>query len=241
MKVLDYQWLSEKGLNLQALLDLDSIPTDIYQTLKSPTYELADYQQILIIGHAGRLLWQRLQQAVSSQALNPWCHQHPIDEYSHQMLERFLNNHQVEDFQLIYPGGTFSGLQQLGKVIGWHHSAPFRIGINQQWGSWFAYRAVALMKGRYDKKGSTIMPSQNHSPCDTCETKICIQACPANALQNDALDLTRCLTYRQQPDSLCADRCIARMSCPVAPEHQYDISQINYHYIQSLRFIRQHD
>jgi epoxyqueuosine reductase len=31
---------------------------------------------------------------------------------------------------------------------------------------------------------------------------------------------------------------LARLACPIAPEHQYDLEQVQYHYGRSLQMIR---
>jgi hypothetical protein len=52
--------------------------------------------------------------------------------------------------------------------------------------------------------------------------------------------VTTCIDFRLQARSVCHDRCLSRMACPVAPEHRYDLDQLNYHYKYSLASIRRY-
>jgi len=225
--------LSLVGLNLQAVINLKDLPQEIFNQLSPLTDKLTHYTQLILIGHGGQLLWKK----INSSSFDS---NNPIDDYSRLQTEMFFSRHfSTDDFEIIFPALTSSekqksiGLQKLGEIIGWHNESPFRVGINQEWGSWFAYRAVVLAKSDY-------LVNQNDqalSPCSQCETKPCIQACPANALVGDGLDLDQCISYRKKADSKCKGRCLARMACPVAKEHQYEIDQIQYHYSLSMRMI----
>jgi hypothetical protein len=51
-------------------------------------------------------------------------------------------------------------------------------------------------------------------------------------------DVFECSHFRLQENSPCHDRCLARLACPVAPEHRYELAQVQYHYGRSLQTIR---
>jgi hypothetical protein len=109
-----------------------------------------------------------------------------------------------------------------------------RIGINARWGSWFAYRVIILSNTRLE----TTDPDCSASPCDNCINKACISACPAGALDEGDLKLTKCISYRKKPGSPCALTCLARVSCPVGGEHRYCEQQLGFHYSHSLLSIK---
>jgi len=226
--------LSKLGLNLHAVIDIASLPPSIIQQLARFTNRLTHYSQLILIGHAGPQLWKCLQPLELHS-------QHPFDDYSQNHCQQFFEQRfSKDDFKLIFPSHSRAdsqpsliGLQQLGELVGWHGESPFKVGINAQWGSWFAYRAVVLTKSAYQP--SPI--KSNRTPCQSCANKTCIPACPADALKNHDLDLKRCIDYRKQTSSLCKDRCLARMACPIATDLQYSLAQIQYHYSQSMRVI----
>ncbi len=231
-QIFDGSQLSLVGLNLQAIFNIQNLPTHIIQQLRNNSKNLEHFSQLILIGHAGRLLWQKLKES-NFQSTNP------IDNFSRHHAEKFFSKRfGAEEFEILFPSVTVSnhpiGLQTLGVIAGWHNQSPFRVGINQQWGSWFAYRAIILVKSNYQPSA---LKYRELSPCISCQTKDCITACPANALIDEDLNLQLCIQYRVQEGSKCNDRCIARMACPVAKTHQYPIEQIQYHYSQSMKII----
>ena len=139
-------------------------------------------------------------------------------------------------YSIIYPGKRIIGLQGLGELAGWHYPSPFMLGINMEWGSWFAYRAVLLS----DTDFEPTRKMSSSSPCVDCGDKSCIDSCPANALDDQSFSLEDCLQYRLRPKSQCRDKCMSRLSCPVASELQYSYKQLRYHYGVSLKAIEEY-
>ena len=217
--------LDVQGLNLHAVFSLLDLPADIVCAL--PPDATRHYQQLLLIGNRGRLMWHQIQLAGMADP-------DPIDRFTHTQVTAWLaRQHPGKRYQWVYPGPIALGLQRLGALAGWHHPSPFMVGIDSQWGSWFAYRAVVLAD-------TTLAPTPRRTgtpPCDACASRVCISACPAGALR-DGLDLSACLAYRRSPDSACQDRCVARNTCPVGAEHRYSDAQIRYHYGRSMQVIR---
>lgn len=225
-KQLDREWLNSKGLNLQAIFQLDNLPEDILSSLQEIT-ELDNYRQLILLGHGGKQLWRQVKETIGKV-------EEPIDEYSKKVVnELFQNQFPNDNYEIIYPSENSRaiGLQALGELAGWHFTSPFRVGINEQWGSWFAYRAVVLADSNFE-----LTRVENWtSPCIECETQECIQACPADAISFDEILLNQCLDYRIEDKSSCSARCLARMACPIAKEHQYTLEQIQYHYGRSFK------
>lgn len=214
-------YFTEKGLNLQAVFNLDDVPESCIQN------ENNSFTQLLLLAHAGRRLWKVLKNT----GINS---DNPIDDYSKQIVETYFQTQlPAHRYQILYPGPSAIGLRKLGELAGWHHDSPFRVGINSEWGSWFAYRAVVLCDTHFQP--STKITTE--SPCLKCSQKPCISACPANALEEGSLVLNKCITYRKQPESQCKLTCLSRVACPVAAHHRYSEEQINYHYGVSMKTI----
>ena len=219
--------LSAQGLNIHAVFNIAQLPEEIIEQLIKSCSEIKQYNQLILIGHAGTLLWKMVSQWLSDS-------KDPVDEFSYFQTEKYFKQRfSPEDFKIIFPGTSHVGLQALGRIAGWHHSSPFRVGINWQWGSWFAYRSVVLVKSHY----SPTEVDMKDSPCLTCSEKACVSACPAKALVQSDLSLKTCIDYRKKSDSDCKDRCKARMACPVARKHQYSLPQTQYHYSLSMKVI----
>lgn len=220
--------LDEAGLNRQHVFDLKQLPADLLAPLLVQDHE----RQLILFGHAGRRLWQRVQ-ADSARS------SHPIDSYSMRTVERWLAQALPgARHRFVYPtglpNGQHVGLQRLGTLAGWHHASPFMVGIDSRWGSWFAYRAAILTDTELP-----ISPAEDRGhPCPACTAKPCISACPAHALDSGSLDARACQQYRLSPDSPCALNCLARLACPVGAEHRYEDSQIRHGAAASLEVIR---
>ncbi|MGQ0709252.1 MAG: hypothetical protein ACT4NV_05825 [Rhodoferax sp.] len=213
--------LDADGLNLHAVFDLAALPADVLDSLGVD--DLAPYRQLLLVGHLGTTLWQRLQQAGME---GP----DPIDRYSRTCVDAWLQHHLPGvRHAVLYPGSGTPALQRLGQLVGWHHPSPFMVGISAQWGSWFAYRAVVLMDTGLPPSPARTQPS----PCESCALRPCVAACPAAAL-DAGFALERCLQYRLEAHSQCREQCLARNRCPQGEPYRYGAEQIAYHYRQSL-------
>lgn len=217
-------FLDERGLNRQAVFDLAALPERITASLG----DTCGYRQLILIGHAGRKLWTCVQAAGIGG-------EHPIDTFSRQSLEGFFAQYQPDRrFTIIFPGETPVGLQALGALAGWHHPSPFRIGVDAEYGSWFAYRVAALADTHFVPS----VPVDRGNPCLNCAGQPCIAACPAGIAADGHIAISDCIEVRLQPESPCALNCLARQACPVGAEHRYDMAQIRHSASRSLRTIQ---
>ena len=214
------------GLNRQHVFALADLPAE----LKASLQPQPDEQRLILLGHAGRRLWDCVQAASIA---GP----HPIDDYCRQTIAHlFAERLPGHRYRLLYPGDGLNGrigLQALGKLAGWHHASPFMLGIDATWGSWFAYRALILCTADF-------LPTpvvEECSPCLDCRKQPCIAACPAGAA-GDPFCLESCIDERLSPDSPCAYACLARNACPVGGEHRYAEAQIRHSYALSLGTLR---
>lgn len=211
------------GLNLQAIFNIEDLPQGIVKNNDE------QYTQLFLFAHGGKKMWEELKKTgIDSE--------NPVDDFSTQLiLQYFKSDFPNNRFKIIYPGPQTIGLRKLGELAGWHHDSPFRIGINKNWGSWFAYRVVVLAD-------TCLKPSEkveSESPCHGCIEKSCIFSCPANAMSDGTLSLDTCIRYRKQTDSNCKKTCLSRTACHVAPQHRYTEEQINYHYSVSMKTIEE--
>lgn len=218
--------LDDAGLNLQAVFNLDDLPPAVRATLE-PEAGQGAYRQLILLGHGGRRLWEAVQAAGPA---GP----DPIDRFSAASATAWFDRaFPGRARSVLYPGDRPVGLQALGTLAGWHYPSPFMVGINERWGSWFAYRVVLLT----DSDLAPTPPLATASPCPTCPDRPCVARCPGDALAGEGFDLGRCVAYRKQPDSACRTTCLARLACPVAREHRYSTEQLRHTYAISLRTI----
>jgi len=221
--------LKNEGLNLFAIMDIQRLPDQVVALLTKFNLPVSDQTRIILIGNGGRALWESIPPSL-------WLQADPVDQHSSAAACRFARQILTQDnYQIIYPGDTPVALQQLGTIAGWHTPSPLGIGINPQWGLWYAYRVAVITN---DPLPEILQPAPP-SPCAACAEKPCLSVCPAGALcATSTISIDICASYRLAPKSSCADRCRARMSCPVATEQRYTLDQIQYHYRLSLETLR---
>jgi hypothetical protein len=226
---LGIEYLKEAGLNLFSILEVGRLPDRVTSRLADVAFPLSPQSRIILIGNGGRGLWEALSAA-------QWQQPDPIDRYSSEAARHFAGQVLTPgNYQLLYPGDTPVALQQLGAGAGWHTASPLGLGINPRWGLWYAYRAALLTN---DPLPEMCQPAPL-PPCASCGGKPCLSVCPAGALSETAtIDMGLCAGYRLSPDSSCADRCLARLSCPVSTEQRYTLEQVQYHYRLSLETLR---
>jgi len=224
----DHAFLNAAGLNRQAVFNLDDLPEEVAASVRPSRASGDAFHQLILIAHAGRKLWE----SVKASGIDS---ENPIDDFTQQTVRRWFAERQPQNrYEILYPGQRTIGLQRLGELAGWHHPAPFMVGIDKEWGSWFAYRAVVVA----DTGFAPTERIQSESPCASCHHKMCIASCPASALQEGKLDLQKCIDYRKQPESRCKTTCLARVSCPVGSSHRYCDEQMRHSYSISLRAIQ---
>ena len=221
--------LTGNGLNMQAVLPVDTLPETVRGGLERLGVALGRVRTLVLFGNGGTAFWQAFQQ-VGANGL------HPVDAFSQRCVADFMQRRWVDvPYTFLYPGNVTVPLQTLGQLAGWHHESPMKVGINDSWGLWYAYRALIAVEAEWPAS----VPVISSSPCESCTDKPCIAACPANALEAQALRLERCIDFRLQANSVCSDQCLARGACPVAPQHRYSSAQVAYHYGHSLPCLRE--
>jgi len=222
----DYSALNDAGLNLHAVFAIEQLPAELRDTLGPEN----KYRQLILIGSCGRKLWATIKTEGIASA-------DPVDDFSVRRVEAwFATQAAGTRHEIVYPGKRAVGLQSLGELAGWHFATPFMVGINAQWGSWFAYR-IALLA---DTDFALTAPEAGVSPCASCAEEPCVDTCPAHAMADGRFDLQRCVGYRKQTNSLCRATCIARLACPVGSEHRYSDEQIRHHYTASMKIIERY-
>lgn len=229
--------LTARGLTLHAVMNLADLPSDVRASVGVD--EPTPYRQLILIGHCGRAFWTALQRRGLHGS-------DPVDAFVTESVREWMGGPLAgHAWQQVFPGPRPLGLQRLGELAGWHHASPFRVGVDAEWGSWFAYRAVVLADTALPVTPRRDLPS----PCLSCRDQPCVTACPAGALervspagtavgQGDEFRLSACIDHRLQSGSSCGDRCLARHACPVGDGWRYTEAQTAYHYLQSLPAIR---
>lgn len=225
-----HEWLATQGFNLQAVMRADQWPQRLRQSMEECQVSLESTRRFVMLGAGGRLLWQQSGGDLTDR-------DHPLDTFSVNAADRVVTEYWGGgEVEILYPGSLPVPLQQLGVFAGWSHVSPLGIGINTGFGTWFAYRALFALDGPLQE---TVPLASQGAPCDRCVEKPCQSACPAGAVRLEkSFDLDRCVSHRLKSASSCADRCLARLACPVGQDWRYDEDQLVYHGQRSLASLR---
>jgi len=240
--------LAKSGLNLYACLDL-------YQVQQSGitgfpvTVSGTGQASLLMVGNSGPEFWSASLRSIYCEDANP------VDAYATAAVLAALSRCSPQRrVRLLYPtADCVIPLQRLGQLAGWHQQSPLGTGIDPEWGLWFAYRALVLINAGWIATKPRV---QSTNVCAECSSQACLTACPASALTMDTgPNLRACAEYRiggnasapaenmaevkaNATTGLCAETCLARCACPVAPEQRYSQDQLRHHYSRSLGALR---
>ncbi|HEY8278621.1 MAG TPA: hypothetical protein VIH99_03295 [Bdellovibrionota bacterium] len=212
---------ASRGLNIFASCPVTELPPDVHAGLCA-ALDLGAYASFGLFAHGGRTLWENINQPALEE-------NHPVDTHSRSCTEEFLRQlHADKDMLFLYPSDTFLiPLQRLGRFLNVSHPSPLGIDINSDFGPWFAYRTAFLTKIAIP----SVRLSPLASPCESCNGKPCLTACPVGAT-GTPFAMSRCATYRLGEGSHCLDRCLARIACPYQEQHRYTDEQIRYHMLR---------
>ena len=225
-----HEWLGKQGFNLRAVLDVRAFPLGLAHAWDNAQVTVQPFEKLVLLGMGGSGLWERIRQENCPET-------ELFDSASEkavlEVCSRFWGGAKP---RLLYPGSALIPLQKLGRWAGWASSSPLGMDISPRYGPWFAYRAAFLV----DAPLECTKTFTADSPCDHCESKPCIQACPVGAVTRDqtiAMDL--CLPQRLADPQGCGVSCGSRLACPVGEKWRYPKEQIRYHGSRSLVSLQQ--
>lgn len=176
MPEADFAALDAVGLNLHAVFALDQLP----DALRNECDPARNYSQLILIGNGGRAMWQAILREGGRSA-------DPIDDFSVREVRRWLAAQASgRSYEIVYPGERLVGLQSLGERAGWHFASPFMVGINERWGTWFAYRVAVLANTDFEPT----RPVPGEPPCTACRPRPCVSACPGKAIESDGVTIS---------------------------------------------------
>ena len=187
MPEADFAALDAVGLNLRAVFALDQLPDALRDALRNECDAARNYSQLLLIGNGGRAMWQAILREGGRSA-------DPIDDFSVRAVRRWLAAQASgRSYEIVYPGERLVGLQSLGECAGWHFASPFMVGINERWGTWFAYRVAVLANTDFEPT----RPVPGESPCTACRPRPCVSACPGKAIEDSGFNLKTSVSGEQ--------------------------------------------
>jgi epoxyqueuosine reductase len=211
--------LAAKGLNIFASVPMHELPAELRTFAQEPEY---DHYSLCMLGHGGTALWKSLPHPLEAST-------HPIDLLTIAQIDWFTRTLFPDaDVILAFPRPDWIlPLQRLGRFLNLARPSLLGLDLNEEYGPWFAYRGVFLTSAKVPR----FLGTPFDSACETCAEKPCQKVCPAGAVGQapQEFHLGACASFRLSENSRCADRCLARMACPVGAEHRYSLEQMQYH------------
>ncbi|MGB8812252.1 MAG: ferredoxin [Paracoccaceae bacterium] len=103
--------------------------------------------------------------------------------------------------------------------------SPVRLLVHDEMGLFASYRGALALKERL------ILPPPGPKPCDTCDGKPCLSACPPRALTEAGYDVPGCHTYlaTEAGKDCLTTGCGVRRACPLSVSYARMPEQSAYH------------
>ena len=179
----------------------------------------AGTRALVLVGNAGNTLWR---------AFAPHAGEapHPLDRWTREVIEPLAT---TVGARALYPfgGPPVWPFQRWARRAEPVHPSPLGLLIHPDFGLWHAYRAALA----FDHEIPLPARDDRPSPCESCEARPCLTACPVGAFGEDGLDVTSCRAHlTSSAGERCFDAgCLARAACPVGRTYAYRPPLARFH------------
>jgi epoxyqueuosine reductase QueG len=175
-------------------------------------------QFLILIGNAGPDMFRRFarERDPSRDLMDDWCR---------EVIGRLARD---LDARAVYPFDkpplpflTWARRANAG------HVSPLGMNIHSVYGLWHAFRAALLFPVAFDLPPN----SAGAHPCESCDGKPCLSACPVGAFSGRDYDVPRCIDHISSPKGAdcMTGGCLARRACPVGRPFTYGREQMQFH------------
>lgn len=188
-------------------------------------------KSVVLVGNVGSGFWPKFSQSV--EFLDG--EEHPLDRYSKHILDEVADV--LPEATAVYPsdGPPYWPFQTWALRSGQYHQSPVAVLIHQKFGLWTAFRGAILLPHELEA-----VATSDVSPCESCVTKPCLNACPVGAFTPPkgqgafgSYLADSCRTHvgqRIHDEGGCYNvGCKARLACPVNSQLSYDAEQFRFH------------
>jgi len=211
--------LAKKGFNLAGV------------TAGEPYQEyLTNCQSAIVFANGGTQFWECFVEDIRANPEHFTEHQHPVDDFVLRCIESVdsVPNHTRRWITCSEDSDVFLDFRVLAERVGLGHQSPVGLLIHPEYGLWVSMRMVLLTT---EHLSHTVLSTV--SPCTGCETKPCINACPAGAVSISGWSVQKCASFHRE-STVCEGVCYSRMRCPVGSQYRHSKLQHLYHNSRSL-------
>lgn len=177
---------------------------------------------LALIGSTGPSIWPILVRSPEYGDGQP----DPLDRYTRRVLTGIAGR---LGCKALFPfeGPPYHPFQQWALACGSFSRSPMGVLAHYDYGPWSGFRAVFLSRQAL----APGTPSERPGPCEACEEKPCIAACPAGALSLEAgYDVPKCRLHLEKDRTPgCWTGCLARRACPIGQDHRQTPDNARFH------------
>ena len=174
---------------------------------------------VVVVGHAGPKLWERFSAEMPA---GP----DPLDRWTRTVLAPVAARFGAK---LLLPndGPPWRPFQRWAMRAEAVHPSPLGLLVHPGFGLWHALRAALVFAERREVPPRAEAPS----PCDSCNDRPCLTACPVGAFDGRTYAADRCAVHvASEAGRDCRERgCRARRACPVGSEWAWGDAQQAFH------------
>lgn len=201
-----------------------------------PSPDGESVRTVIMVGHVGRSLWP----AFATWRRRSRLPDHPLDTWSRAVLTEVAEELGA-GLMMPSDGPPYAPFQQWAMRSEPVHLSPLGLLIHSEYGLWHGWRGALLLAEHWalpprDLKSRDEAPS----PCETCDGRPCLRACPVSAFGPDGpgdpespvdYDVPACRTHLRSADGdpCMKGGCRARVACPVGAVHAYEPAQTQFH------------
>ena len=148
---------------------------------------------------------------------------HPLDRWSLRVITRMAERLDATPF-FPFGGPPYQPFIAWAKASGRAHSSPVGLLVHDTAGLMISYRGALGFAERIEA------PAPPPNPCETCQTRPCLTACPVDAFASGKYDVAACKADLDRPGNDCMTRgCAVRRACPVSRDYGRLEAQSSFH------------
>lgn len=181
---------------------------------------------VVLLGPDGPGFWPHLTASPEGRDGAP----DPVDRWSRRVVGRIACDLGGKA-RFPFGGPPYQPFIAWAKRSGRAWASPVTILVHNVAGLFVSYRGAILLKDRLD------LPPSPPRPCDTCDGRPCLTACPMGALTGAGYDVPACHAFLDTPPGGdCLDLgCRVRRACPISQAYGRVAEQSAYHMRQFHR------
>ncbi len=156
----------------------------------------------------------------------------PMDRWSLRVVTQLAQEVGATPF-FPFGGPPYQPFLRWAAATGQIWPSAVGMSIHAERGLWMSFRgALGFAEARDDLRAVTAA-----RPCDTCEDKPCLSACPVDAFAGGVYDVPACVAHIATPDGAdcLGEGCKARHACPIGRAWSPAPPQANFHMGAYLR------